>query len=57
LARFAVYKQQILSEEEEQQQQQKRNTDYYLRLEIEEAKILKSWKILQSMSALSTNKY
>jgi bifunctional non-homologous end joining protein LigD len=31
------------------QQQKKNNTDYYLRLEIEEAKTLKTWKILQSM--------
>jgi bifunctional non-homologous end joining protein LigD len=45
LPRFAVYKQQTLPEEE----QQKNNTNYYLRLEIEEPKILKSWKILQSM--------
>ena len=45
MPRFAVYKKQTLSKEE----QQKNDTDYYLRLEIEEAKILKSWKILQSI--------
>jgi bifunctional non-homologous end joining protein LigD len=52
LPRFAVYKQQALSEEDEEQQQHKKknnNTDYYLRIEIEEAKTLKSWKILQSI--------
>jgi bifunctional non-homologous end joining protein LigD len=49
LARFAVYKQQTLTEQEDEQQENKNNTDYYLRLEIEEAKTLKTWKILQSM--------
>jgi bifunctional non-homologous end joining protein LigD len=52
LPRFAVYKQQTLSEEDEEQQKKKKknnNIDYYLRLEIEEAKTLKSWKILQSI--------
>ena len=51
MPRFAVYKQQILSEEDEEQQKKKKNNniDYYLRLEIEEAKTLKSWKILQSI--------
>jgi hypothetical protein len=49
LPRFAVYKQQTLAEEEDKEQQQNNNTDYYLRLEIEEAKSLKSWKILQSI--------
>ena len=44
MPRFAIHKEQMLPEEEEQQ-----NTNYYLRLEIEEASILKSWKILQSM--------
>jgi bifunctional non-homologous end joining protein LigD len=41
MPRFAIHKQQILSEEEQN------NTNYHLRLEIEEASILKSWKILQ----------
>ncbi|MDQ4012933.1 MAG: hypothetical protein M3146_04320 [Thermoproteota archaeon] len=49
MARFAVYKQQTLSEEDDEQQENKNNTDYYLRLEIEEAKTLKTWKILHSM--------
>ena len=49
MPRFAVYKQQILSEEDEKQQKNKNNIDYYLRLEIEEAKTLKSWKILQGI--------
>ncbi|MDQ3969056.1 MAG: hypothetical protein M3275_11760, partial [Thermoproteota archaeon] len=44
MPRFALYNQQVLSEEEQQN-----STNYYLRLEIEEGKILKSWKILQSM--------
>jgi bifunctional non-homologous end joining protein LigD len=44
MPRFAIHKEQMLSEEEQQQ-----NTNYYLRLEIEEASVLKSWKILQSI--------
>ncbi len=47
MARFAVYKKQTLSEEEVNQKKKNDNNDtnYYLRLEIEEDKILKSWKI------------
>ena len=51
MPRFAIHKQQILSEEE-----QNNNTNYHLRLEIEEASILKSWKILQSIPSESGNK-
>src|ERR671923_107675 len=43
MPRFAIHKQQILSEDE------LNNTTYYLRLEIEEAKVLRSWKIHQSI--------
>jgi hypothetical protein len=45
-------KEQTLSREEELEKQQllqKENTNYYLRVEIDEAKILKSWKILQKI--------
>jgi bifunctional non-homologous end joining protein LigD len=43
MPRFAIHKQQILSEEE------LNSTSYHLRLEIEEAKVLRSWKIHQSI--------
>ncbi|MFL6487462.1 MAG: DNA ligase D [Nitrososphaera sp.] len=51
MSRFAIFEEQTLSREEEleQQQLQKENINYYLRLEIDEAKILRSWKILQKI--------